>query len=54
MLPRNMLAYLLTHNHFVSGVYMEYIENMKCQLHHIQLDKYFIETKHDQIFRQLC
>ena len=39
---------------FVSDVYMEDIVEMKCQLHHIHLDKYFIYSKHDQKRQHLC
>ena len=49
-----MLEYLIIHNIFVSGVYMEDIADMKCQLHHIHLEQYFIKPKHDQNFRHLC
>ena len=49
-----MLASLVILNNFVSDVYMEYIANMKCQLHHIHLVEYLIQQKHDQNVRHLC
>ena len=43
VLPTNMIASLVIHNSFVYDVYMEDIANMKCQLHHIQMEEYFIQ-----------
>ena len=38
-----MLSYLVIINSFVSDLYMKYIANMKCQLHHIHFEHCFIE-----------
>ena len=54
ILPRNILEYLDTHNRFVSDLYMDDIVNMLRQLHHLTLEKQFIEQKHDQNIRHLC
>ena len=42
-----MLSYLEILNSFVSDVYMEDIADMICQFHHLQLEQYFIQQKHD-------
>ena len=49
-----MLESLVIINSFVTDVYMEYIADMKCQLHHIHMEKYFIQQKRDQNFQHLC
>ena len=46
ILPTTMLSYLVIHNCFVSGVFMEDIADMKYQLHYIHLVKDFIKPKH--------
>ena len=51
MPPTNMLEYLIIHKSFVIDVYMEDMANMKFQIHHLHLEKYFIQQKHDQNFR---
>ena len=51
ILPTTMFAYLVIYNSFVSDIYMEDIADTKYQLHHLHLEKYFIQQKHDQNFR---
>ena len=54
ILPTTMLTSLIIHNHFVSDVHMEDMTDMKCQLRHLNLEKYFIQQKHYQNCRHLC
>ena len=54
ILPTIMLEHLLNIGCFVSDAYMEDITDMKCQIHHLHLEQYFIQQKHDQNWRHLC
>ena len=47
-------TYLVIHNSFVSNVYIKDIADMKCHIHHLHSEQYFIEQKHDQNFRHFC
>ena len=53
-LKKTMVEYLVINNIFVSDLYMDDIANMKCKLHYLHLEKYFIQQRHDQNFRHLC
>ena len=46
ILPKTMLEYFEIHSSFVSDVYMEDIPGIICQLHHLHLEKYFIQQQH--------
>ena len=54
ILPTTMLLSLLIINSFVSTEYMEFISDMKCQIHCIHLEQYYIQQKYDQKFQYLC
>ena len=45
ILPTNISASLVNLNSFVSGVYLYYIADMKYQLHHLHLERDFIQQK---------
>ena len=47
-LPANMLGYLIFKNSFFNALYMESIDDKKCQLRHLYLDHFFIQQKQDQ------
>ena len=49
-----MLACLVIINSFVIDVYMEDIADMKCQIHHIHLEKVFIQKNQENNCRYLC
>ena len=42
-----MLASLIDHRIYVSNVYMYNIDYMICEIHHLHLEQYFIQQKHD-------
>ena len=49
-----MLALLLQISIMFNDEYTEDISDMVCQIHHLNLDKSFIQQQHDQNFRHLC
>ena len=49
-----MLESLVIHHSFFSDVYREDIADIKCQLHHLHLEQYFIQQKHYQNFQHFC
>ena len=53
-MPSIMFPFFVIHNSFVSDVYLYNISDMKCQIHHLHLEQYFIQQKHNQNFRYLC
>ena len=54
IMPTTTLSSLVIKNTLVSDVCMEYVADMKCELHHINLEKYLVQPKHYQNFRYLC
>ena len=53
--PTFMLAYLVNIYSFgASGIYMDDIADIICQLRHLHLDIYLTHQKHNQNFRHLC
>ena len=38
-----MLVFLVIHNIFICDVYIEDIADIKCQIHHLHLEQYFIQ-----------
>ena len=49
-----MVSYLGIQNNYVYGLFMEYISNMKFQLHHLYLVKCFVPQKVDLNCQYLC
>ena len=49
-----MLEYLEIHNSFASDIYMSDVAGIICKLHHLHLEKYFIQQKYELNFQHLC
>ena len=49
-----MLTSFGFHNSFFSGVYMDDISDMTCQIHHLHLEQYLIQQQYDIHFQHLC
>ena len=48
-----MLESLEIHNSFVYVVYTEDKADMICQIHHLHMDRYYIQQKHDHNLQYL-
>ena len=49
-----MLACLFNINSFVSDAYKDNTYDMICQIHHSNMEKFFIQQQHDLNLRHLC
>ena len=49
-----MLASLEILNSFASGIYMDDVSDIICQLQHLYLEQYFIQQKHELNCQYLC
>ena len=54
ILTTTILLSLLIQKSCVSDAYTDDTSNMKYHLHHLHLEKYFIQQKHDINLQQLC
>ena len=54
ILSSNLLEFFKTYNVSVNDVYMEVIANIKCQIHHLHLEKGLIQKIQEKNSQHLC